>query len=56
MIAYYIIAGAILGQFTTSFVSMLMSKEDTTPIPALLLMAFVGGVAGHLLFNLVYVV
>ena len=54
MIALYIIAGAILGFFSTGFIGMFKGMNDTTPLLAQFLLAFVGGVAGHLLFNLVY--
>ena len=54
MIALYIIAGIFLGFFTTGLIGMITQKGDTTQFAGRLMMAFVGGVGGHLLFNLVY--
>jgi hypothetical protein len=55
MIVAYIMAGAILGFHSLLVFSELVPGMNG-PIPKgnILLMAFVGGVAGHLLFNLVY--
>ena len=49
MIAY-IIAGAILGFYSPEIIRCI--RVTTIPLAMNLLLAFVGGVAGHLLFTL----
>jgi hypothetical protein len=52
MLALYIMAGVILGFYAIDFA--FAYHKVSLPIAACLLMAFVGGVAGHLVFNLAY--
>jgi hypothetical protein len=54
MIAAYIIAGAILGMLSPLIVSVITYRPMTASTSVAYMLAFVGGVAGHLLFNLVY--
>ena len=51
MIAY-IIAGAIAFFHLPTLMAMFSHREFTVPLGCNLTMAFVGGVAGHLLFTL----
>lgn len=55
MIAAYIIAGAFLG-FHSLMILLEFSPRGDREIPKgnTLMMAFVGGVAGHLVWHLVY--
>jgi hypothetical protein len=53
MIAY-IIAGAILGFLSPLVVAVIACRPITASLPICAMLAFVGGVAGHLFFNLVY--
>lgn len=49
-------AGAFLGFHSFEGLALIGGSKPSIPILANLMLAFVGGVAGHLLFNLVYVV
>jgi len=54
MVAAYIIAGVILG-FLSPMLSVIITGRPASVTPTVAYMlAFPGGVAGHLLFNLVY--
>ena len=53
MIAY-IVAGVILGIFSLGILFRITGVGGEIPLIVLFLMAFVGGVVGHLVFNLVY--
>jgi hypothetical protein len=52
MIAAYIIAGAILGFFSTGFIAMFKGLNDSSPSAVRLLIAFAGGAGGHCLYTL----
>jgi len=54
MIAAYIIAGAITGFLSPAIVAVIAFRPITASSSICAMLAFVGGVAGHLLFNLVY--
>jgi hypothetical protein len=54
MIALYVMAGVIVGYFGLDILACSLKVKNTSPLAVSLLMAFVGGVAGHLLWNLVY--
>ncbi len=54
MIAAYIIAGSAIGFYSMDVLGCMTPRSFTVNAAVNFLFAFVGGVAGHLLFNLVY--
>ena len=50
----YIAAGVILGFYLIEVVEMLSSKSYTIPLRANLILAFAGGVGGHLAYTLIH--
>lgn len=51
MIAY-IIAGALLGTMFPAFLSILGGRCITVTFPVTVILSFIGGVGGHLVFTL----
>ena len=54
MIALYIIAGTFTGFLGPTYLSGMLGRPINAGVLVAAMTAFVGGVAGHLLFNLVY--
>jgi hypothetical protein len=52
IVAAYIMAGVILGYFGLDILACSLKVKNNSPFAVSLLMAFVGGVAGHVVWTL----